>query len=70
MKYFDTSKTTNQVVTCIRQLENTELEKELLQFIEECEKADSLSKEYIERFLKLSMLFLRCFQDHPWIRST
>ncbi len=27
MKYFDTSKTTNQVVTCIRQLENTELEK-------------------------------------------
>ncbi|HEM2903976.1 TPA: DUF2971 domain-containing protein, partial [Streptococcus suis] len=61
MKYFDTSKTTNQVVTCIRQLENTELEKELLQFIEECEKADSLSKEYIERFFKIVDAFLEVF---------
>ncbi|HFI0635086.1 TPA: DUF2971 domain-containing protein [Streptococcus suis] len=61
MKYFDMSKTTDQVVTCIGQLEKTEFEKELLQFIEECEKVDSLSKEYIDRFFKIVDAFLDVF---------
>lgn len=62
MKYFDKSKTTDQVETSIGQMEKKKLEKELLQFIEECEKADSLSKEYyIERFFEIVDAYLYGF---------
>ncbi|HFU3983874.1 TPA: DUF2971 domain-containing protein [Streptococcus suis] len=66
MKYFDMSKPNYEMVICIGQLEEAEIEKELLQFIEEFEKTDSLSKEYIERFFKIVNAFLYVFPASSW----
>lgn len=66
MKYFDMSKPNYQMVICIGQLEETEIEEELSQVIEEYENTDSLSEEYIERFFKIVNAFLDVFPASSW----
>lgn len=68
MKYFDKSKTTDEVVTEIEKLEGTKLEEEFLQFIKDCERIEFLSKEYVESFFKILGTFL--YAIFPYAEST